>query len=438
MKHILFVLILLSLSISSFADRIPIAILDLDAKGVGLKKGVADVVTESVRYEFSKQKDFDLVAREKMEQLAKEKAFQLSGCTDISCAVQIGKALNVKKMVVGSVGKLGLKYLVFLRVVDVEKENVECSDKGEGEVRVEEIPSLVPSPVRRISACLTGKPVPPESTEVGNVPEGLVFVRVNEQWYKEYKNEKDGCVMIYIPAGDFTMGSNDYDGEKPIHTVYLDAYYIDKYEVTVGQFRKFVEATGYKTDAEKGGGTYVYTGSNQEKKADANWRNPYFNQSDDHPVVCVSWNDASAYASWAGKRLPTEAEWEKAARGTDGRKYPWGNTWDPSKCNNGESNSPDGYDRTAPVGSFPQGASPYGVQDMAGNVWEWCQDWYDKDYYQSSPARNPTGPSSGSYRVLRGGSWSFTQIICRTTRRLYANPQIRSDTDGFRCARDVK
>ena len=125
MKLILFALILLSLSTSSFADRIPIAILDLDAKGVGLKKGVADVVTESVRYEFSKQKDFDLVAREKMDQLAHEKAIQLSGCTDISCAVQIGKALNVKKMVVGSVGKLGQKYLVFLRVVDVEKENVD-------------------------------------------------------------------------------------------------------------------------------------------------------------------------------------------------------------------------------------------------------------------------------------------------------------------------
>ena len=154
MKFILSALIFLSLSTSSFADRIPIAILDLDAKGV--ETSVAGVVTESVRYEFGKQKDFDLVAREKMDQLAREKAIQLSGCTDISCAVQIGKTLNVKKMVVGSVGKLGQKYLVFLRVVDVEKENVECSDKGEGEVRVEEIPSLVPSPVRRISACLTG------------------------------------------------------------------------------------------------------------------------------------------------------------------------------------------------------------------------------------------------------------------------------------------
>jgi formylglycine-generating enzyme required for sulfatase activity len=424
MKLILFALILLSLSTPSFADRIPIAILNLDAKGVGLKKGVADVVTESVRYEFSKQKDFDLVAREKMEQLAKEKAFQLSGCTDISCAVQIGKALNVKKMVVGSVGKLGQKYLVFLRVVDVEKENVECSDKGEGEVRVEEIPSLVPSPVRRISACLTGKPIPAESTEVvgahggapssgEGAPSGMTFLRVNEQGYKEYKNEKDGSVLIYIPVGEFTMGSNDNDNEKPIHTVYLDAFYIDKYEVSVGQFRKFCSATG-RTMPDQ----------------------PSWNQGDNYPVVNVTWEDAKAYCVWAGLKLPTEAEWEKAARGTDGRKYPWGNTWDPSKCNNGESNSPDGYEKTAPVGSFPQGASPYGVMDMAGNVWEWCADWYDKNYYQDSPSRNPTGVSSGSYRVLRAGSWYFYgQYDCRTSNRYYFNPRYRDDLYGFRCAR---
>jgi iron(II)-dependent oxidoreductase len=196
---------------------------------------------------------------------------------------------------------------------------------------------------------------------------------------------KDGAEMILIPAGEFIMGSPEGEGEndeRPQHTVFLDAFYIDKYEVTNFQYKQFMDATGHG--------------------APADWNNEKYNQPN-QPVVGVTWHDAVAYAKWAGKRLPTEAEWEKAARGADGRIYPWGNEWDSSKCNSGVGG--DGYQYTAPVGSFSDGASPYGVLDMSGNVWEWCADWYDNNYYSRSPQQNPKGPDSGSSRVLRGGSW---------------------------------
>ena len=160
----------------------------------------------------------------------------------------------------------------------------------------------------------------------------------------------------------------------------------------------------------------------------ADWQHPFGPEStaeDDHPVVQVSWFDAEAYCAWAGGSLPTEAQWEKAARGTDGRTYPWGSVFDgtwlnycDASCEGGDTAFDDGYRFTAPVGSYPAGASPYGALDMAGNVWEWTADWYDDGYYAVSPASNPTGPDSGQYRVLRGGSWNHDRSGMRTAFRL--------------------
>jgi iron(II)-dependent oxidoreductase len=238
---------------------------------------------------------------------------------------------------------------------------------------------------------------------------------------------KDSAEMILIPAGEFIMGSPEDEGEaneRPRHTVFLDDFYIDKYEVTNAQYEQFMEATEHRAPK--------YWGNEEYKE---------FNQPD-HPVVGVSWHDAVAYAAWAGKRLPTEAEWEKAARGTDGRKYPWGNEWDSSKCNSKDSN--DGYEYTAPVDrrfpSFPSGASPYayGVMDMAGNVWELCADWYDNKYYRQSPKKNPKGPDSGSMRVLRGGAWIHsTTYFLRCAFRYSYGPTSTDDFVGFRCAQDL-
>jgi formylglycine-generating enzyme required for sulfatase activity/tRNA A-37 threonylcarbamoyl transferase component Bud32 len=254
---------------------------------------------------------------------------------------------------------------------------------------------------------------------------------------------KDGMVMIYIPAGEFLMGSDktkdsqaDYN-ELPQHKVYLDAYWIDVTVVTNAMFTAFFQASGYKTDAEKAGWAYVFVSKNGSwnQVNGADWRHPKGPQSnlqslEKHPVVQVSWNDAQAYCQWSGRRLPSEAEWEKAARGVDGRIYPWGDAApDPNKLNyNGVIGD------TTAVGSYPSGASSYGALDMAGNVSDWVNDWYSDTYYQQSPSINPIGPTSGTYRVLRGGSWYGSGRNARSAYRSWDTPDIRYGIIGFRCA----
>jgi len=244
--------------------------------------------------------------------------------------------------------------------------------------------------------------------------------------------------MVYIPAGEFIMGSNEYSNEKPVHKVYLDAYYIDKYEITNAQFAQFLNE---RENQAEGGFTWLDIKDEDCKiRKTSGGFSPKSGYSE-HPVVEVSWYGAKAYCEWKGMRLPTEAEWEKAARGEDGKKYPWGNSWDKSKCNNwygpklsGMASMYEGRG-TLPVDSFSDGASPYGVQDMAGNVWEWVQDWYGENYYESSPRSNPQGPSSGEYRVLRGGSCFFKEpFFFRASYRDGSNPGRRYFGSGFRCA----
>jgi formylglycine-generating enzyme required for sulfatase activity len=255
--------------------------------------------------------------------------------------------------------------------------------------------------------------------------------------------------MVHVPAGEFIMGSDEYSEEQPVHTVYLDAFYIDKYEVTNAQFAAFVSATGHETDAERTGCGWAYDGDNWDCVQGVDWQHPFGPDTDlagkdEHPVVQVSWNDAKAYCEWAGARLPTEAEWEKAVRGTDGRTYPWGNAFDGSRVNFCDRNcevdwkdtgADDGYARTAPVGSYPAGASPYGALDMAGNVWEWVADWYDSGYYAASPESNPKGLASGDERVLRGGSWDSNEAYVRAANRARYPPDGTTLNVGFRCAR---
>ncbi|MFC1718367.1 formylglycine-generating enzyme family protein [Candidatus Poribacteria bacterium] len=244
----------------------------------------------------------------------------------------------------------------------------------------------------------------------------------------------DDTPMVLIPAGEFQMGDAFSEGgidERPIHTVYMDAFYIAAYEVTNAQYRRFVQATGHRAPE---GWSYV---NGEWRLGFKPWLDTNFN-GDDQPVLCVSWEDAKAYCEWAGKRLPTEAEWEKAARGgLVGKKFPWGDE-DPdgTQCNFADRNAGDGYQYASPVGGFaPNG---YGLYDMAGNVWEWCSDWYDPSYYSDSFKENPTGPSSGTSRVLRGGSWNLNPYYMRVSFRFPGVPKYSHNFVGFRCAQDAK
>jgi formylglycine-generating enzyme required for sulfatase activity len=238
----------------------------------------------------------------------------------------------------------------------------------------------------------------------------------------------DGAVMVYVPAGEFEMGAPGIPLEHPVHTVALDGFWIDRTEVSNAQFQQCVEAGECEQPS-------------CWKEADLIRDNDDFG-GPEQPVVCVNWYQARAYCEWTGGRLPTEAEWEYTARGPEGLEYPWGNEFDGTKLNYCDVNCPkkyadedfdDGYAYTAPVGSYPDGASWCGALDMAGNVWEWVADW--RGYYPSERQVNPTGPSSGRERVLRGGSWRYGWISARSTYRSGRRPDGRGGLIGFRCAR---
>lgn len=252
------------------------------------------------------------------------------------------------------------------------------------------------------------KPVQPSK------PPEVARARPYEQSRQQIKEStgKDGAPMVLVPGGEFTMASG-----SATHRVEIDPFYLDKYEVTVARYGKFLGAT--------------------KRKEPENWGNSSTYQPS-QPITGVTWDDALAYCRWAGKRLATEAEWEKAARGTDGRLYPWGNDPPDPKLANYQAES--GYSSTAglkAVGSYEEGKSPYGAYDMAGNVWEWVADWYDEDYYRHGPNRNPPGPTGGEEKVIRGGSWDFQARALLAVSRMSYAPTMRTGFIGFRCAQDA-
>jgi formylglycine-generating enzyme required for sulfatase activity len=283
----------------------------------------------------------------------------------------------------------------------------------------------------------------------------------------------DDATLIRLDGGAFLMGTDDgegypADGEGPVREVRVRPFWIDTVAVSNARFAAFVDATGYVTDAERYGWSFVFGGLLPDDFPDTrgaaaapwwrqvfgvSWRRPDGPQSDiasrgEHPAVHVSWNDAMAYCAWAGMRLPTEAEWEYAARGgLEQKRYPWGDELTPGEahmCNIWQGTFPshntleDGYLGTAPVDAFP--ANGFGLHNMSGNVWEWCADWFDRSFHAAGPRDDPTGPPTGEAKVIRGGSYLCHRSYCnryRVAARSSNTPDSSTGNTGFRCARDA-
>jgi formylglycine-generating enzyme required for sulfatase activity len=314
--------------------------------------------------------------------------------------------------------------------------------------------SEVPAFVRDVAK----RKAPQRPHVLGDMEDEVVLVRPKVM-EKEFTNVL-GMKLVGIPGGKFTMGSSKEEAERdeeegPQHEVEVSEFYLGAHEVTVGQFRAFANAAGYRTEAEKGDGAFRWSGSKWEKDAGTSWKNPRFldfSQGEDHPVTCVSWNDAKAFCDWLSKqpdrkrpagwayRLPREAEWEYACRGGPPSYscFHFGNTLSSAQANfdarrpYGGAGKGDYLGRTTKVGTY--GKNAFGLYDMHGNAAEWCADWFDKDYYYASPSRDPAGPPRGSERVIRGGSWRRPGGHCRSAYRIWSRPDRRDNALGFRVA----
>ena len=335
----------------------------------------------------------------------------LIGCVLLAafCALAMAFGMSDKSSVGEQAGKviirsIPLKCKVFFLGKDIDKVEDQITIEG------------VPAGVHPIAFEYSGEKL---NAEVG-IQSGVTslvngsFSQLKAFITTQVHIGKDGAPMTLIPAGKFQMGNNEGEPDEiPVHEVYLDAFYMDMFEVTNALYRKFVDATGHEPPKY--------------------WDDPGYNASD-QPVVGVVWNDAKAYCEWAGKRLPTEAEWEKAARGGLVEKtYPWGDDINRPVAGDPESGTtkfPAGG--TLPVGSFDPNS--YGLYNMDGNAWEWCSDWYGEEYYSQSPERNPKGPDSGDARVMRGGSWfADMNTPLPVSYRYSYNPSHTSNLIGFRC-----
>ncbi len=399
-------------------DKRPVlAVIPLNAK-TGISVPSAQSATGALQNNIIKTKKYRVRTNEDLASALKSEKFEMQICYTDTCLVKYGTLLKAKKLVVGDIGLFEDKYIINVRIIDVETDTLEtensctktCTKSADALVQTmqfvaQELCGEVESATD--SSGVQDSALQDDKRSVGARPQqqnGIISKdNVIPAPYQSTGQAPTGIYtdMVYIPAGEFTMGSNDYNNEKPVHKVYLDAYYIDKYEVTNEQYAKFLNS--YSKGTDDNGNKMIYNHDWGIKKVGSRFvvgTTGY----EKYPVINVTWYGANQYAKWAGKRLPTEAEWEKACRAGSPDKYCFGN--DESQL--GDYAWYDNiFGRTHHVGTKKPNA--WGIYDMHGNVWEWCSDWYYEKYYnvvaEQSSAKNPTGPVSGSLRVLRGGSW---------------------------------
>ena len=303
----------------------------------------------------------------------------------------------------GRVGRTPKESAVLLRNVQAGDREVAVRDASGRQAR--RIVWVLPN--RTVLVALTLAHPQPSALPAGFVPAGT-----NDKGYEEYRRQRDGAVMVKVPEGEFLMGNLETENRPLPHTVWVLTFLFDQNTVTWRQFNRFLEATGWPLPPDE----------------------PYWGMPEDHPAVFVTWEESRAYCEWVGGRLPREAEREKAARGTDNRKFPWGDKEpDPELA---VFRHQWGNVATGAVGSHPKGVNTYGLFDMGGNVWEWCEDWYDPKYYEVSPKKDPRGPATGRARVVRGGSWDSRPTVLSCSCRNFGYVGYREGDFGFRCAAD--
>jgi len=350
---------------------------------------------------------FRVVERSEIERILKEQAFQLSGAVNAETAKRIGELYSLDFLLFGTVAKFGSLIETDIRLVDTETGEAILAESANAETESSVRP-MVKELVRKIENRYRMKMQPPPTIVPTPPP---ITPPVTPPISKPGIKPASTVGMVLVPAGQFSMGNDESSAptnEKPAHTVYVNAFYIDVTEVTNAQYEQFMRSTG--------------------QKAPKYWNDNRFNQPD-MPVVGVTWDEATQFAAWAGKRLPTEAEWEYAARGgLASAKYPWGNEGATGKACFGKSIQTG---TPTVVASYPPNG--YGLYDIAGNVAEWCADWYRHDYYRNSVNNNPTGPAEGYEKVVRGGAFYEDGYYLRCSARKSMSPSNYSISVGFRC-----